>query len=276
MKDPIKKIDLHIHSTFSDGQLTPGEIVECSKRDGVSTIAICDHDSISGIDEAVAASKGDIEIIPATELSANIGKVDIHLLGYYIDYKNSELAAFLAQFQRYRLLRIKRIVEKLYQDGVRLNFERITEIAGQGSIGRPHIAQSLLAEGYVHSIGEAFGKYLGYHCPYYEPKKSISPKEAIKKIKDYGGIPVFAHPGTIKDDGLVYQLIEDGIAGIEVWHPEHSNAYQQQLLAIAIKNSLLVTGGSDYHGNKSHCRIGKPSCPAEDLLSLKRYHLIRR
>lgn len=263
--------DLHIHSTYSDGLLTPREIVKLSVGLNLKTIAITDHDSVDGIQESITAAQNKIEIIPAVEMSSNIGDLDIHILGYCIDYTVVELNSFLAIFKEYRLKRVEKIIKKLSSDGVKLDLERIKAIGGNGSLGRPHIAEALLENGYVHSINEAFIRYLGYHSPYYEPKKETTPKEIIQKIKDCKGIPVIAHPGTIGIRlDIVYQLIMDGIMGIEVWHPEHTKQQEQGLSEIALKNGLLMTGGSDFHGfPRSRSIIGKCGCRQEDVLKLK-------
>jgi len=265
-------VDLHIHSTFSDGLLTPSEIVRLSIDSKLEVISIADHDSVAGIDESIKAAQNKIEIIPAVELSSNIGKKDIHILGYYIDYQLDELLSYLEEFKEYRIERVKKIVAKLSSDGIKLNFERIKVMAKDGSLGRPHIAEALLQSGYVYSINEAFVRYLGYHCPYYESKKEVKPKEIIQKIIDCKGIPVIAHPGTLGDSSIIYQLIMDGAVGIEVGHPEHTKWQQQQLYELAKKNGLLRTGGSDYHGYRySRCQIGKCGCKREDVLMLKEY-----
>lgn len=271
MRNPLA--DLHIHSTYSDGLLTPSEIVKHAIQLNLTTIAITDHDSVSGIKEAIKLSQDRIEIIPAMEMSSNIGDLDIHILGYYIDYEKNELNAYLEIFKEYRLKRIEKIIKHLFADGIKLNFERIKSIVGNGSLGRPHIAEALLRDGYVHSINEAFVRYLGYHTPYYEPKKAVLPKEVIQKIKDCQGIPVIAHPGTIGNRDVIYHLIIEGIAGIEVWHPEHSKRQQQELREIALKNGLLMTGGSDFHGFRgSENQIGKYGCAEEEVQMLKEYN----
>uniref|UniRef100_A0A7V3RHH8 PHP domain-containing protein n=1 Tax=candidate division WOR-3 bacterium TaxID=2052148 RepID=A0A7V3RHH8_UNCW3 len=265
--------DLHIHTIHSDGVLHPREIVDIAINSHISVIAIADHDSVAGLDEAIDYAKNRIEIIPSVELSANSGSRDVHILGYYIDHHSKDLLDFLEEFKNYRVLRAKKIVEKLYKAGVKVDFELVKHIAGNSVMGRPHIAEALLESGYVRSISEAFARYLGYHSPYYEPKKELIPKEAIKKIKKWKGIPVIAHPGMLGSyNGLIYELIKEGLMGVEVWHPEHTQKQMDDLYEIAMKNDLLMTGGSDFHGlPRGYCKIGEYGCGKEEVFNLKEY-----
>ncbi len=264
--------DLHIHSTFSDGLLSPQKIVARAVSAGLKTIAITDHDSAEGINAAMEAANGTIEVIPAVEMSANIKDVDVHILGYYIDHNDGELAAYLNEFKAYRLARVKKILNKLSSDGINVDVEQVKFIGGNGSLGRPHIAEALRQSGYVHSINEAFFRFLGYHSRYYEPKKDARPSDIIKKIAQCGGVTVAAHPGALGSSEILYQLIMDGIAGIEVWHPEHSKQAEAEYYETAMKNGLLMTGGSDFHGfPRSPIDIGSRGCSNEDIARLKEY-----
>jgi len=262
--------DLHIHSIYSDGSFTPYEIVQICKRSNLKAIAITDHDTVSGVEEAMFYSKNGFEVIPAVEMSSNIGDLDVHILGYYVDYKDPSLLSYLDEFKRHRAERVKKIISKLSSDGVKLEFEQIKMVAKDCSLGRPHIAEVLVENSYVKSITEAFHKYLGYGLPYYVPKKNIHPREVIKIIKEYNGVPVIAHPGTINSESVIYQLIIDGALGIEVWHPEHTPRWRQGLYEIALKNGLLMTGGSDCHGKHADSvRIGLTGCGEEEVSMLK-------
>lgn len=264
--------DLHIHSTYSDGSFNPYEIVQLCKRSNLKAMALTDHDTVSGIEEAMSYSGHDFEVIPAVEMSSNIGDMDIHILGYYLDHRDPTLLTYLADFKQHRANRVKEIISKLHSDGIKLEFEQIKMVAKDCSLGRPHIAEVLLENGYVRSITEAFRRYLGYGLPYYVPKKDIHPREVIKKIKNSGGIPVIAHPGTINSESILYQLIMDGALGIEVWHPEHTPRWCQSLCEIALKNGLLMTGGSDCHGKRIDAvRIGLTGCGQEEVSMLKQY-----
>ncbi|HEX7320518.1 MAG TPA: PHP domain-containing protein [bacterium] len=264
--------DLHIHSTFSDGLLSPQKIVARAVSAGLKTIAITDHDSSEGINAALEAADGAIEIIPAVEMSANIRDIDIHILGYYIDHNDDELAAYLNEFKTYRLARVKKILKKLSSDGIKVDVEQVKLIGNNGSLGRPHIAEALRQNGYVQTINEAFFRFLGYHSRYYEPKKDARPRDVIKKIAQCGGIAVAAHPGALGSSEILYQLIMDGIVGIEVWHPEHSKQAEAEYYETAMKNGLLMTGGSDFHGfPRSPIDIGSRGCSNEDVVRLKEY-----
>lgn len=264
--------DLHIHSTYSDGILTPAQIVQASEELNLKIIAITDHDSVSGVEETIRTAQNSIEVIPAAEFSSNIGHLDIHILAYYIDTHNDELLSYLDAFQQHRMRRAKKIVEKLSYDGVKLDFDQIKSSAKNAALGRPHIAEALKENGYVNSISEAFFRYLGYHAPYYEPKKNIHPKQVIQYIKKWEGVPVIAHPNIVAREGLIHQIIEDGAAGIEVWHPEHTESMEQQFRQVAAKYGLLMTGGSDYHGYRGdYDKIGRCGCGEKEVCMLRDY-----
>ncbi len=263
--------DLHIHSCYSDGMLTPAEIIRICEECKIRTIAITDHDSISSIKETIQLAQDKIDVVPAVEMSSNLGDLDIHILGYYIDYKNADLIDYFENYRQHRLERAEKIVEKLSRAGVKLDFARIKGIGNDVALGRPHIAGALLANGYVNSIGEAFIRFLGYHSAYYVPKKSIHTEEAIKKIKEWKGIPVVAHPGIINSEEVIHQLISYGVYGLEVWHPEHNKRAQDNFFEMAMKNGLLMTGGSDFHGFRNKFGlIGKIGCGHKEVLRLKR------
>jgi 3',5'-nucleoside bisphosphate phosphatase len=264
-------VDLHIHSTHSDGVLSPAQIVEQAVELKMTTISLTDHDTVSGVDELIAAAGDRLDTVPAVEMSSIHDDMDIHILGYYIDHREGELLEYLEEFRIFRAERVKKILANLSVDGVKLDYERVKCLAQNGSLGRPHIAEALKEKGYVNSINEAFVRFLGYHSPYYEPKMEITPKEIVQKIKRVKGVPVVAHPGAMISTGLIYQLIMDGCAGIEVWHPEHSRRQEQELSELAIKNGLLMTGGSDYHGYRSGSQIGRWGCRENEVEMLRKY-----
>ena len=265
--------DLHIHSTYSDGTLTPCEIVSICKELKLHVISIADHDTVAGVEETIDFAQGQIDVIPAIEMSSSIGSFDIHILGYYVDTHNDELLTYCEDFRTHRMKRVKRIINKLSKSGIRLEFEQIKMAASCCSLGRPHIAEVLVENGHARSINDAFNKYLGFNAPYYEPKKAVRPQVVIRKIVKSNGIPVIAHPGTINDDQVIYQLILDGCQGIEVWHPDHTHRCRQKLTEIAMKNGLLMTGGSDCHGRrgKNGYQIGVTGCMKEHVVELKKH-----
>jgi len=257
------KVDLHIHSNRSDGSLSCKEIIDYASKMGLKAISITDHDDISGLSfsEKYARQKG-IEFITGVEISARGRTFDLHLLGYFFDYNNKNLQEYVAFFQQERYKRAQKIVDLLKNHGIKLSFDLIKKKAGPGSIGRPHIADAMVEEGYVYNYYEAFHKYIGDGCPCCVPKYKISPAEAIALINRAGGICVIAHPGTdVTDTGLM-ELIKVGLEGIETIHPRHTQQQVDHYREIIQKNGLLETGGSDCHGNrKTHIMIGQFNVP---------------
>ncbi|UCC13004.1 MAG: PHP domain-containing protein [candidate division WOR-3 bacterium] len=262
--------DLHIHSIYSDGSLTPFEILTHCRKTDLKAMAITDHDTVSGIASLMECNHDGVEVIPAVEMSSNIGALDIHILGYCVDHENGQLLEYLDDFKKHRVRRVKKMLQNLSRDGVLVEFEQVKAVAQNGALGRPHVATVLVENGYVKSINEAFARYLGYHSPYYVPKKNVQPKEVINRIKECKGIPVVAHAGTLGNDQVIYQLIMDGLMGVEVWHPEHTHRWQQKLSEIALKNGLIMTGGSDCHGKRfGSIQIGRSGCGKKEFTMLK-------
>lgn len=241
--------------------MSPLEIVEYCREIGLGTIAITDHDSVLAVDQLAHGGDPGPDVIPAAELSSNIGAVDIHILAYYIDPGNADLLCYLETLREHRVKRAKTIVERLSRAGIDLDFDQMKEQAKNSALGRPHIAVALLERGYVQSTREAFVRFLSYHSPYYEPKMSVDPGELLHKIESWGGISVIAHPGIYGDKDLIQHLIDAGAAGIEVWHPDHSVACQQEMREIAAREHVLMTGGSDCHGHhRANLQIGRYGC----------------
>ena len=264
--------DLHIHSNCSDGLLSPSEIVHYCREIALKTIAITDHDSILAAEQLKEIKHEDIEVIPAVEMSSNLGHLDIHILAYYIDGNSADFLSCLSELRDHRIKRAKKIVENLSHDGIKVDFDRMRGLAKNSTLGRPHIAEALREQGYVQSIREAFMRFLSYHSPYYEPKLSVEPKRLIERIKQWRGIPIVAHPGIFDDYDLVERLIDDGAVGIEVWHPDHSPTCQQQLHEMASQRRLLMTGGSDCHGHRRYSlQIGKCGCGQKEVQMLKKF-----
>jgi len=249
----MQKADLHIHTTASDGILTPDEVVYWSKLKGLTAIGITDHDTVNGIRPAEDASlKYGIEIVPGIELSTIFEDEEIHILGYYIDYTAPWLLSTLEKIQNSRYERAERIVNKLNELGVNITLEQVKLKAVTGTIGRPHIARAMIDKGYINNIKEAFKEFIGKGCPAYVERYKLSSKEAIDIIKRTGGISVLAHPGLIKNKVNIASIINLGIDGIEVYHSKHDNETVRDTLAIANSRNLLITGGSDCHGVKIH------------------------
>ncbi len=247
-------IDLHVHTTFSDGSFTPKQVIEFCKHKGIVAVSITDHDSTDGIEEAVKlGTKMCIEVIPGVELSAELkdsAEEEIHILGYFINWEDKTLQQKLKIFREARKQRAYQIFKKLQKLGIKLNEEKIFHETNQGSIGRLHFAKEMLNCNYVKSIKEAFELYLSYGKPAFVPKLKLSPEEAIKMILTTGGIPVLAHPyfSNYLDLRFIKKLINYGLKGIEVYHSKHPKNVVEELLTIAEKYNLLITGGSDCHG----------------------------
>ncbi len=267
--------DLHIHTTYSDGEYTPSEIVRKAAEVGLSVIAVTDHDNILGIDEAIMeGNKAGITVVPGVELSAEDNSSDIHILGYLFNHHDIEFRERLHFFRNERIKRAKTIVEKLKKLGVHISFEEVLAEAGGAAVGRPHIAQVLVKYGYVNDIKEAFENYLGYESPAYVPKFKMTVKEAIDMIKKAGGIPVLAHPGLSVQPDKVVDYVKFGLLGIEVWHPEHDEKTIALYIEIAEKYGLVKTGGSDYHGENRRggkkAGLGSVKLPLSVVMELYR------
>ncbi|MBN2831602.1 MAG: PHP domain-containing protein [Candidatus Omnitrophica bacterium] len=267
----MKFSDLHLHTNYSDGTYTPEDLVKKAVGAGLSCIAITDHDTISGIKEAIeAANPINLEVLPGIEISAEVSGKEVHILGYLIDYNYPYLLKKLDHLRENRILRIHKIVSKLNNIGINLQAEDVFEVSCGAVPGRLHVARALLKKGFIKSTQEAFNKYIGDNGPAYSLGFRFSPKEAISVIKESGGIPVLAHPYLIRDDNLVNEFIRSGIMGLEVYYPEHSQGEINFYLNLAKENNLLVTGGSDYHGSaKPSVRIGSIKLPYSLVEKLK-------
>lgn len=247
------RTDLHLHTAYSDGALTPRELVDKARAAGILTISITDHDNVGAIDEAIDYGKNvGVEVIPGLELSAAMGEKDVHILAYFVDQKNQNLLDYLTFFRYERLKRAERIVEKLNKINIPIKFESVQEQAGVGSLGRPHIANAMMEEGFIDSYHEAFAKYLGAGGPAYEKKFQLNPEEAIRLITESGGLSFLAHPGKYTSEVELAQLIKAGLDGIEVVHPSHNAARQEHYRGVVSQYFLLESGGSDFHGGKKN------------------------
>jgi len=269
--DNTMKVDLHIHTTFSDGKFTPEQVVKKANELKLYAIAITDHDTVDGILPAIIESKKykGLEIIPGIELSTYHGDQEVHILGYYIDYGDLNLKNQLLELQQHRKKRLEKILAKLNNIDVNISINDVNKYSDGTSVGRPHIAQALIEKGYVSSIKEAFDKYLGKGRPAYVPRKKLTPFEAIKLIQNSNGIPVLAHPGLLEDDSIIYELINNGILGIEVIHKDHTQDDTNRYIKIALEHNLLLTGGSDSHGEEPLI-LGSLNIPLEYAIKLKK------
>lgn len=255
------RIDLHIHSTASDGSLTPADIIDHAQKLNLAAIAITDHDSVDGSKEALQIGiPPSLHFLTGVEISAAHppffpGSGSFHILGYAIHLDNRDLNQALSKLQDARKNRNPEILKRLNKLGFRISLEEVNQEVGEGQLGRPHIAYAMVKKGFVASINEAFDKYLGTARPAYVDKDRIECEQAINIIRAAGGVPVLAHPALLnieydqKLDALLQNLIKIGLAGIEVYYPGHSPQQIRQYTELAGKYGLLITGGTDFHGS---------------------------
>lgn len=269
--------DLHVHSTASDGALTPAELVTRARHLGVPAIAITDHDTVDAVAAALAASEGTpVTVIPGVELSAGVGERSVHILGYYIDHTNETLLERLVTLRTARVHRAERIVEALRADGFLITLSDVMDSANGGAVGRAHIAQLLVDAGHASSVPEAFSELLGSSAPYYVPKPVSSAEEVIGWVHAAGGVAVLAHPALSHADDLLPALVEAGIVGVEAFHGAHSESERSRYVGLASRYGLIVTGGSDFHGDKHEGgELGSANVPPECVAALEHARLQR-
>lgn len=268
-------MDLHSHTNASDGELYPEELIALARERGLAVLALTDHDTTAGIEraQAAAALAGDIELIPGVELSTDVPGHEIHVLGYFVDWYDPQFLSMIDKFRDGRIGRAEKMVAKLAELGVPISFERVKEIAGDGAIGRPHVAQALLAAGHVTTTTEAFDLYLANDKPAYVPHFSLPPVEAVQLIRRAGGVPVLAHPQGLEQ--FVPELVRGGLRGIECYYPEYGEHERRELLEVAKRFGLIATGGSDFHGldKMGHMGgLGAVDVPWEVVERLKKEH----
>ncbi len=250
----MSRLDLHLHTTHSDGSCTPTEVIELAHQAGVTALAITDHDIMTGLVEASAAGEAlEIEVIPGVEISSILGNSELHILGYFLDWQDTRLNERLKTLRDSRHRRNPKIVERLQSLGIDLTYDEVRALAGSDSVGRPHIARALMDKGVVTSAKEAFDRFLADGKPAYVPRDLPSPAEAIHWIKAARGLAVLAHPTWVRctDQSLielVRQLKADGLDGVEVYYSTHAARQTREYLSLAQQLGLLVTGGSDFHG----------------------------
>lgn len=245
------RIDLHIHSTASDGSLSPGAVVEAARSGRLDVIALADHDTIGGVAEARAAAVGRVHVIPALELSTHSAAGEQHVLGYYVDTGNPDLISFGDRASRRREERMREMIDRLAGLGVHIDFAEVLAAAGPKpeSIGRPHLARALVQRGYVRAVPDAFDLYIGDDGPAFVPTRLVTPAEAIELIHTAGGVAVWAHPRLDALPVELPRMVAWGLDGLECHRPRNSPADARHCLTAADKYNLLVTGGSDWHGD---------------------------
>ncbi len=257
-------IDLHTHTTASDGTLAPEALVDLAAEKGLSAIAVTDHDTVAGIPPALErGAQRAVTVIPGVELGARwAGSGQMHILGYSLDHRSPRLLERLAWLRARRRERGEEIVKRLQATGVKLSWDRVLKLAGVGSVGRPHVARALIESGQVRDIAEAFDRYLSPGRPGFAEKIQFTSREAIKLICAANGVAVLAHPSTLKLpsdqlDSAITNLMGEGLRGIEVYWTKHNPDEREQYRALAERHGLIATGGSDFHGsNKPEIELG--------------------
>jgi 3',5'-nucleoside bisphosphate phosphatase len=242
--------DLHVHTSASDGTLSPGLVVREAVNHGVRYLAITDHDTVSGIDEAFEAARGfNIDIIPGIEINVDVALDEVHILGYFIDHKHPGFLNKLEQLQISRGRRVEKIIEKLAGENIILDREAIDRHHFGDSIGRPHVARALVEIGAAADTKEAFDKYLKRGGACYVPREKIPVREAVEMVREAGGIPVLAHPAFVECfEQYFNELLDCGLMGLEAYYPYHNDLQTDYFVNLANKHGLTVTAGSDFHG----------------------------
>ena len=267
-------IDLHTHSTASDGIYSPTELLHKAKDVGLRVLALTDHDTTDGLEEAAQTARAlDIDIIPGIEINTDVGGGEVHVLGYFLEFQRPEFQAVLKVLRDARERRGQRMVELLNEHGVHISWERVREIA-QGSVGRPHVAEALLEAGYVQTTGEAFDTYIGRDCYAFVARYKLTPKDAVLLIASANGLPVIAHPielpGLDELRNWLPDLCEAGMVGLETYYGAYTPENERELLALAHEYKLIPTGGTDFHGPGIHpTPLGGRYVPFEAVEGLK-------
>ncbi|MBF0217497.1 MAG: PHP domain-containing protein [Candidatus Omnitrophica bacterium] len=257
MKDDLTA-DLHIHTCYSDGSLTPEQVVDLACEAGLGAVSVTDHDCVEGVRPAMSAAKAKgIEVIPGVEISCEISGQEIHLLGYFIDLDDDVLNAKLAVMKENRLERMRGMIKLLNGIGIKVSEKDIAELSPVGIIGRMHIAYFLANNRYVRTVQDAFDKYLSSGKPCHVKYKRFTHDEAIEMVVSSGGVPVIAHPLSPNIEKFIPDLVKSGVRGIEAYHPKHNPKDTLKFIEIAESNGLITTGGSDCHGGPVNTTIGK-------------------
>lgn len=242
-------VDLHIHTTASDGTLTPEEVVARSLELGMFAIGITDHDTLAGVAPAMkAAADTGMHVLPGVEMSVDLKQTELHVLGYFVDLENRAILEATAKIRASRLERAAEMVRRLADLGIPIKMEDVEAEAGEGAVGRPHVANALVKVGAVKTAREAFDKYLGRGKPGYVSRYKLEPQESVRLILEAGGMPVMSHPGLSRCDDMIDVLRPEGLMGIEAYHIEHSAAEARKYVKMARSRGMYITGGSDSHG----------------------------
>jgi predicted metal-dependent phosphoesterase TrpH len=267
-------VDLHSHTTASDGQHTPTELIQMAAQAGIKHLAVTDHDTVAGLAEAATAAEArGLELVPGIELSAFLNGREVHILGHFIRAADAELLRLAERFRSERYQRMKQMVEKMNQLGIPITMARVMALAGEANLGRPHLARALIEERICATVKEAFDRFLAHGKPAFVERTRVAAEEAIQMIRNAGGAATVAHPGVSRVTDIELKALESaGLAGLEVFHSDHKPPIQQKYLAIARDLDLVPTAGSDFHGEQvaPGRRLGTASMAMADFEELRR------
>lgn len=262
-----RTIDLHAHTTASDGLLAPSALVELAVARGIRSLAVTDHDTTGGVAEAMTAGRAlGVTVIPGVEINTTVAGHEVHILGYFIDYRHPQLQAFFAEQRIGRERRATRMVENLQALGMPLSLDAVRAEAQDAPLGRPHVARAMVAAGYARSVPDAFLYWLRAGRPAYVARTELTPQTATGVIRRFGGVPVLAHPASLLDlESWVARLSDVGLAGLECYYPGYRPAVRSALLALARRYQLIPTGGSDFHSpdRRRGILLGSVAVPPE-------------
>ncbi len=261
------KADLHLHTTASDGVMTPTEVVEAAADAGLAAIAISDHDTVAGIEEATVAGRSlGVEVVPAIEINTEIGPLDVHILGYFVDCSSAKFLKELDTLASARVKRAEKIVQKLNMVGVAVKLDRVMELAQSGTVGRPHVAHAIVEQGYADSVAKAFSSFLVRGAPAYVERSKLTPYDAVRIVLEAGGVAGLAHPLQVGRDDIIPLLYKHGLGALEVYYSGQDTGKYQ---AFARKYNLIATGGSDAHGFDGTEPIGSVTVDASIVDQLR-------
>src|SRR3989338_2485618 len=250
MTAAARRADLHLHTTFSDGTWSPAELVERAVGAGLAAMAVTDHDCVDGVAGADTAAGGRIEGIPGVELTVAFRGVELHVLGLFIDVRSPVMQERLAQFRTSRTARLQEMIDRLKTYGMEVTLDEVLRVSAHGAPGRPHLARVLVERGYVKTPEEAFDRFLGDQAPCFVKGATMTPAMAAELVRAAGGVSALAHPARFVPNEWLPELLGAGIQGIECYHPDHSRATSERYRQYCLEQGLLVTGGSDAHGDR--------------------------
>ena len=265
------RLDLHIHTTASDGALSPGSVLRLAQKGRLDVIALADHDTTAGVRRILERGvEGSIQVVPALEVSSTLDGKELHVLGYFVDPGAEGIREHEIRAVHLREKRMRGMIKRLGTSGVEVHFDAVVEAAGpeRTALSRPHLARALVSAGYVSTVPEASDRFIGDEHPAFLPTSLLSPEEAIRLILDAGGIPVWAHPPENQVEGLLPRLVQAGLRGLEVYRPRHGPAYTLKLENLCRAWKLLPSGGSDWHDPDRGSELGDFFVTAEEVAGL--------